>query len=137
MTWQSEKGRRSGRPSRPRPKGQSSGLALAVPVLRIFRSPFRSLNTPITRFLKTPACSSFRACWSFLSSFIPDTIGLSAAFIVRHIMPLLSSSITSEFNSDIGSADFCPRCSVLASFASEVDSSHLFSLYLPPLYIIH
>ena len=37
----------------------------------------------------------------------------------------------------IGSADICPRCSVLASSASEVDSSHLFGLYLSPLYIVH
>ena len=51
-------------------------------------------------------------------------------------MPLLSSSIASEFNSDIGSADICPRCPVLASSASEVDSSHLFGVYFRPLYIV-
>ena len=79
----------------------------------------------ISQSIKTPACSySKQAGVSFF--FYPRYYQPFRSILCAASMPLLSLSFASELDSDIGSADICPRCPVLALSVHEVV---FFSLY--------
>ena len=98
--------------------------------------PF-ALSIPDNSIYQNSSLLYHRAGWFFLSSFIPDTIGLSAAFIVRHTMPPFLRQLRRNLIPTIGSANICPRCPVLALSASEIDTSRLFGIHFYSLNIVH
>ncbi len=89
----------------------------------------------ISHSIKTPACSTTeQAGFSFF--FYPRYYRAFCSVHCAAYHAAFSLSIASVFNSDIGSADICPRCYVLASSVREIDSSHLFDIHFYSLDII-
>ena len=90
----------------------------------------------ISHSIKTPACSTTKQAGVFFLLLSPILSGFPQRSLCGIPCRSFLCPFASESYSDIGSANICPRCSVLASSVREIDSSHLFGLYLSPLDII-